>query len=342
MDAAFNQWQIIIDAMDGLAMVLDINGNIKIMNSATKQLYFPAKNTITNIAAMDNRAIKQQVVILLRSLSHTQPPLTCQICDDDGKTWDIRVNLIDETNEANILLTLNDCSQQSQLRTQPNQTIAALSSLVSGIAHEVRNPLFGVLATLDAFEARFTNQQEYKRYIDILREELNRLTQLMQELLEYGKTPHLTLSPTPLKEVLTQAMEECQLLATTAQVKIVSHSHEDAIVSLIDRQHLLRAFQQLLQNAILRSPQESTISLEMEKIDVEDKSWINCRIRDNGPAFPLEDLSRVFEPFFIRGRGATGLALSIVQRIIAEHQGKVFAHNHPIAGTVISVWLPFA
>ena len=78
------------------------------------------------------------------------------------------------------------------------------------VAHEVRNPLFAISSTLDAFEARFAARLEYQRYIGVLRTEVSRLTALMQALLDYGKPPKLALVPDAPEEALAQALHACE------------------------------------------------------------------------------------------------------------------------------------
>ena len=82
-----------------------------------------------------------------------------------------------------------DISKRAELEASLRQSemMSLLGSLVAGVAHEVRNPLFGISSILDAFETRFSDRTEYLRYTNVLRDEIGRLTVLMEELLEYGK-----------------------------------------------------------------------------------------------------------------------------------------------------------
>jgi signal transduction histidine kinase len=80
--------------------------------------------------------------------------------------------------------------------------MSAMGSLVAGVAHQVRNPLFGISSVLDAMEARFGDVEAYRKYIIVLRRETKRLTELMQELFEYGKPSGLELSSGSVVDVI--------------------------------------------------------------------------------------------------------------------------------------------
>lgn len=232
---------------------------------------------------------------------------------------------------------------QEQARLQESlrrsETMAAMGSLVAGVAHEVRNPLFSISATLDAFEARFTDQKDHQQYLTVLRGEINRLSRLMQDLLEYGKPSQLTLAPAQISEIMQKAAQACQTLAEKTQVKVVRQPGEDFTV-MVDHQRLQQVFQNLIENAIQHSPAAGTVSVTTESCAVDDQPWLCCSVRDQGQGFQPEDLPKVFDPFYSRRRGGTGLGLSIVQRIVEEHGGHVDAGNNADGGAIVTVRLP--
>ena len=134
--------------------------------------------------------------------------VTKQVFDaDSGHTWDITVTPLPPPESHGdpgrrydrFLLMARDVSrivslQESLRRTA---TMAEMGALVGGVAHEVRNPLFGMSATLDAFDARFGEDLQQAPYLRMLRGEVERMTDLMRELLEYGRPlgPTLTVEP---------------------------------------------------------------------------------------------------------------------------------------------------
>src|SRR6185503_19629779 len=109
---------------------------------------------------------------------------------------------------------------------------------------------FGMSATLDAFEARFEDQEEYRRYTSNLRRELNRLTELMQDLLEYGKPHSLELSKGSIEDVVSLVIHSCAPLAEQLKIKLANCVRAGLAQIPMDRRRLLQVFQNLLENAI--------------------------------------------------------------------------------------------
>jgi PAS domain S-box-containing protein len=221
-----------------------------------------------------------------------------------------------------------------------SHTMAALGALVAGVTHEVRNPLFAISSTLDAFEARFAGQQVPDRYVRVLRAQLERLTGLMRDLLEYANPPGLELSEGRFESVVAAALAACAALQQRTSVAIESRLDPGLPPLCMDERRLVQVLQNLLQNALQHSPVRGRVRLEARAVCSASGPAIECSIDDEGPGVPERDLARLFEPFFTRRTGGTGLGLSIVQRIVSDHGGTVAAANRPEGGARFTVRLP--
>jgi signal transduction histidine kinase len=235
-------------------------------------------------------------------------------------------------------------AENEQARLQASlrraETMSAMGSLVAGVAHEVRNPLFGISSVLDAMEARFGRAKEQEQYTSVLRSQVVRLNGLMQELLEYGKPPTVELQPAPIEAVIEGAVQTCGPLAEQRGVRIANHVDLGRAPIMMERTRLTQVFENLLENAIYHSSRGAVVTVEGRHVTDDDRAWVECAVEDSGPGIASEDLPRIFEPFFTRRRGGTGLGLSIVQRIIEEHGGRITAGNKPERGAVLAVSFP--
>ncbi|MGH9759445.1 MAG: sensor histidine kinase, partial [Blastocatellia bacterium] len=278
---------------------------------------------------------------MVGEVSRSHGSLYTQVRDAElHKTWDISVRFFSAPGtDDRIIVVTRDITPTVELQEslRRSETMSAMGALVAGVAHEVRNPLFSVSATIDAFEARFGEREEHQRYISVLRRELDRLNQLMQDLLEYGRPSKLEIARGYLNDVIFQALNSCTVLAEKSNVRLENKVIRPLAPVMIDRSRVVQVFQNLIENAIQHSPPGSAVTVEAEEVRKDNVVWVNCLVRDMGPGFREDDLPRIFEPFFTRRRGGTGLGLSIVQRIVEEHGGRIFVSNHPGGGATMGV-----
>ncbi len=227
----------------------------------------------------------------------------------------------------------------AELALRRSHTMAALGSLVAGVAHEVRNPLFGISSTLDAFEARF-DQHDHGQYVRVLREQLERLSVLMNDLLDYARPVTLELVQGRFESVVEASLAACAPLQRKTGVSIETRLEPGLPPLRMDARRITQVLQNLLENAVQHAREAGSVRLEARLAHKDGAAWVECCVEDDGPGFRPDDLPHVFEPFFTRRHGGTGLGLSIVHRIVSDHGGSISADNRPEGGARLTLSLP--
>lgn len=218
--------------------------------------------------------------------------------------------------------------------------LATMGALVGGVAHEVRNPLFGISAMLDLFEAELATNPEFETYVSALRSQVSRLSSLMQDLLEYGRPIRFVLAPTDVHDVIEDAVAASRLVAESLGVEIRYRVDVEVPVVPLDALRFGQALRNLLENACQHSPRGSCVTLAACVRRERAARVLEIEVRDRGPGFRAADLAHVFDPFFTRRRGGTGLGLAIVKRVVLDHHGEVFASNIDGGGANVTIRVP--
>jgi len=239
------------------------------------------------------------------------------------------------------MVNLLDTRYAELEKLRRSEKMAAMGVLVAGVAHEVRNPLFGMSAMLDAYSKELSHL-ELTDFSAALRSEVGRLKHLMTELLEFGKPIDVASIPEDLRVLIDEVVEHRTRSASEAKVTLMNRVEHDLPLIAMDHQRLRQVFENLIENAIQHSPVGGTVEISTSQVAQEEQTWIECRVEDHGDGFYPNELERVLEPFYTRREGGTGLGLSIVQRIVEEHDGYVSVGNLAHGGAVITVRLPAA
>jgi two-component system sensor histidine kinase HydH len=216
---------------------------------------------------------------------------------------------------------------------------AGLARFAAGIAHEARNQIFAVTATLDAFEARFSDATQTPPHFAVMRDDLQRLTALMHGLAEFGHPTAPALAFGHVGHALSDALSAARPSAERKKLVLSAQLDEPRATAWFDRERLSVAARSLLEHAIRRSPEAAAIELCVTRGDGEE-GLVTVTVTDQGPALGPEQLDRVFEPFFSANRAARGLDLALAKRIVEQHGGGVRAANRDRTGLCLALVIP--
>jgi signal transduction histidine kinase len=220
------------------------------------------------------------------------------------------------------------------------ETLSLVGALVAGVAHEVRNPLFGISATIDALEAELGEQLEADEYMLTLRNDVARLNRLMTDLLEYGRPQSSARLPQRVEPLIAEAVRICTPRARERHIEIRQNLDGLLPPISIDGDRMLQVLKNVVENAIEFSPEGTAVEISAHSEGGDRTPVVVFTISDRGSGFHSEDLPHVFKPFYTRRKGGSGLGLAIVYKVVTEHGGSVSAANGPAGGGQIEIRLP--
>jgi signal transduction histidine kinase len=332
-----NEWALTFDAFQQPIFLTARDGAIVRLNRAARDLATASSYTDLlgrTIGSLGDGEPWITLRDLVTAVAESGESCTAHLENEDA-IFDVDASL--DAEAQRVILTLRDTTEVVRLQesVRRGEQLAALGELVAGVAHQVKNPLFGIGMTVDLLQQHVGKDAETEELFDALRKWLHRLGRLMDSLLAYGKTWTLDLRPHSVTDVIEQAIDLCRPAAAASGVLIAFSSSSDAVL-LMDPQRLVHAFENLITNAMQHAPRGSAVEVTLT-IHAEAAEVV---VTDRGPGFREDDLPRIFEPFFTRRRGGTGLGLSIVQRVVDEHGGIVTAENGQTGGAVVRVRVP--
>lgn len=250
-----------------------------------------------------------------------------------------------ETLEAKVIERTEEIAQVSDQLVR-SEKLASLGELVAGIAHEINNPLTGILMFANIFvdDPRLDEiQREDARTIV---HESKRCADIVKRLLDFSRTS----IPNKRLKSLTQIMESTLALvghhAAVNDVQIVRHYAENLPEIEVDPTQLEQVFINLLVNACHAMPTGGSLTIDIHKD--ENRDLIITTIEDTGSGISEENLVRIFDPFFttknqeLGGAAGTGLGLSVSYGIIENHGGQIKVESVVGQGTLFTVALPIA
>ena len=241
---------------------------------------------------------------------------------------------------------------QFQAQLSDYEKYASLAQLALGAAHEINNPLLGILSHLELelreAEAKMNIQAgdshriaaaESHSEITQCIEGAKRISSAVRGLLNYARPGPLLISKISLDRLVTEAINFVGHQPMFRSIELEKHIPEDLPAISADANQLSQIVMNLLLNAAQAMPEGGRISVTADKVKFDE--MIEIRVADNGIGIPADILPHVFEPFFTTKRGkGTGLGLSISQAYVRSHGGDIRVESLPGQGTSVRITLP--
>jgi len=223
-----------------------------------------------------------------------------------------------------------------------SERLASLGMLAAGVAHEVNNPLGGILALTGLTIEDLPKDDPHRENLEEVIRQTERCRDIVKGLLEFSRQSKGNTEAVDLNKVLQDTLSLIGKQALFFNINVVCQLEPELPPVVADRSQFQQVFINILMNAVQAMNERGTITI-MTRHKSADHS-VEVAISDTGKGIPPEDIDRIFDPFFTTkegGRG-TGLGLSIAYGIVTTHGGSICVQSEAGKGSTFTIRIPAA
>ncbi|HEV8308283.1 MAG TPA: ATP-binding protein [Methylomirabilota bacterium] len=341
----------VLESIPTGVLTLDSDGALTSLNSAAERLLGvrasmvvgrPLEDALqhtTELAAWVRAALSGRGLFQESDLS---------VSGAESRRLTLRVSAAELRNESNrfdgLVVLLRDVTEVSRLELQLRRAdkLAALGTLAAGVAHEVKNPLHALGLNLHLLVQELGAPQpskvELEDYLGILRAEIERIHQIVENFLRFSKPSIPEVKPLDLNALVERVLSLVGFEAAGHRVGIQTEFDPELDTIAGDEGQLAQVVLNLVINAMQAMPTGGNLTLTTRR----DNGWGELTVRDTGEGIPHDVVPQIFDPYFTTRQGGSGLGLAIAHRIVEGHNGTIDVESKAGLGTTMVVRLPLA
>lgn len=287
------------------------------------------EETLTNKESVRDREFTLDVGGMNRILSFTVTPF-------------VRSGHIQGT-----LIHVEDVSEKRsrEARLRRVESLASLTTLAAGVAHEIKNPLGSIGIHMQLLQKLLRNPvntltvedaEHMRDYVDVVNEEVERLNRIVVDFLFAVRPMDVELIDQPLNPIVRELLDFVQFELAEANVEIVEELSDDLPLLRLDDKFVKQALLNLVKNAISAMPKGGTLTVSTERRGDE----VMFRLSDTGVGMSEEIVNKIFQPYFTTKDFGSGIGLTVVYKVVKEHMGDISVVSHVGKGSSFTITFP--
>ena len=342
------RYRHLVESASDAIVTLDANGRFTTVNHAAENISGYKRDELVGqwfAPMLPDDDLPKALGHFQRALAGETGLFETQFYRKDGETRIISVTYSTPQRDEEVLCLIRDVTDQKMLQEQliQSEKMSAIGQLVSGVAHELNNPLAGIsaFAQLLLAEKRFPPDQ--RTAAETIYSEARRASRIVQNLLTFARQHKAEKVPTAINQVLDDTLELRGYELRVRGIDVRREYDETLPDTMADAHQLQQVFLNLITNAEQAMEQRDG---HHHRLTVRTRRGggeaIRIEIEDTGGGIPPNLIERIFNPFFTTkptGSG-TGLGLSISLGIVREHEGRIWAENPAQGGARFVVEIP--
>ncbi len=338
--------ETVLDNIASGVISADQDGRISMVNKAACSIlgHSPANlvgKTMEDLLPPDMSRLIQAMLeqFRRRPLSHWQRQIGISLFGQERRLLVNAAGLVTPEGEnRGFVAVFDDVSELEKM-----QRMAAWREVARRIAHEIKNPLTPIKLSAQRLQRKFGNRVDdpvFSQSTSLIVQQVEALQEMVQEFSAFAKLPEVDPQPGDLRPLLGEVAD----LYRNSHPRIMWEVDlPDGLPILpMDKKALQRAFMNIVTNAVDAVDGVPDPRVRISAAAESDRGMVRVDVADNGPGLTEEERSRLFEPYFSRKKGGTGLGLTIVKSVITDHKGYVRVSRSPLGGAALTVELPLA
>ena len=341
------RYRHLVESASDAIVTLDANGRFTTVNHAAENISGYRREELVGqwfAPMLPDDDLPKALAHFQQALAGETGLFESQFYRKDGEVRTISITYSTPQKDEEVLCLIRDVTDQKMLQEQliQSEKMSAIGQLVSGVAHELNNPLAGIsaFAQLLLAEKRFPPDQ--RTAAETIYSEARRASRIVQNLLTFARQHKAEKVPTALNQVLDDTLELRGYELRVRGIDVRREYDESLPDTMADAHQLQQVFLNLITNAEQAMEQRDGHHHRLTVRTRRTGDRIRIEVEDTGGGIPANLIERIFNPFFTTkptGSG-TGLGLSISLGIVREHEGKIWAENVPQGGARFIVELP--
>lgn len=339
----------ILSTMDSGVITVDAHGKVALVNSTAERLTGLSKSKLTlmTVEQLPNSLATPLRAALTDGHPRAQTETTLAAEGDRRIPIVCSTSALRDDREAIVgaLVVFSDLSQVKALESEKRRAerLAAFGALVSGIAHEIKNPLVAIKTFAELLPDRFLETDFREEFSKVVTTEIDRIDDLVGRLRSLA-VPSIQQSTAvdirePIAETLALLRGKLDQTQTAVHRDFTNGSHFVGV----DSAQLKQLFLNLFLNAIEAMGTGGELTVRVRRRDAYNESWVTAEVLDTGPGIPESIRSHIFDPFFTTKPRGSGLGLAICRGITDAHRGTIRVESSPRRkGATVIVEFPVA
>ncbi len=348
---------LIESSVDGI-IVTDMKGDILIFNNGAENILgYKAEEVVgkMNIRSIYPPGVAKEVMEKLRSPDYggmgklTSFPIVHRRKDGELIEGDLSASLIYDESGKEIAsvgifkdlrerLRIERELREMQQALLQSEKLAAMGRLTSQIAHELNNPIYGIMNTLELLKTEIPPESKRRRILELSLSETQRLAEMLRSMLSFSKPEEEKRKSVKMNELLESILMFMEKQMREANIKIVTGFDSEIPEIMASTNQMRQVFLNVLKNAKEAMPKGGTLTVRT----VKDEKRVLIQIEDTGVGIPEEIQGKVFEAFFTTKQKVkgVGLGLSVCYGIVRDHGGEIQVESKEGKGSIFTISLP--